>query len=442
MTDTTRRRALAGAGFAMLDASLASSSRAAESGPSAPGLHFNVRDFGAKGDGAADDTAAFQKAREAAGHAGGGIVFAPTGNYLVKGHLVVPDHVALEGVFRAPTARSQNRGTTLLAVEGHGKADGEPFLFLHANSVLKGVTVFYPAQNSAKPVPYPWCVRGAGDNCAVLDTLLVNPWAAVDFGTYPCGRHLVRGLHGQPLHLGIYVDRCLDVGRLEDVHFWPFWTEALIPFTQREGVAFRFARTDWELLNGCFCLGYKIGFHFTAARHDAGNALIVNSGPDVCTVGVQVDWSQVHAGVLFQNCQINAGVLVNEGSLGPVKFVNCGMFGTGYPPPTPHLTHGDVKATHALLRGKGRTTFIGCHFYQPEGPFVPKNFKDEGHPVIYCDGNGLTVSGCDFTAFNRNHIALGPNSRSTIVTGTRFLGGLKLHNAGQGKVQAETNIDE
>jgi hypothetical protein len=52
------------------------------------------------------------------------------------------------------------------------------------------------------------------------------------------------------------------------------------------------------------------------------------------------------------------------------------------------------------------------------------------------------VSGCDFTGFARNHIALGPNSRSTILTGTRFLGGLKLHNAGQGKVEAGTNIDE
>ena len=132
MTDTTRRHALASAGLAMLGASLASSSRAAENGPSASGLHFNVRDFGAKGDGATDDTAAFQKALETAGHAGGGIVFVPTGNYLIKGHLVVPDNVTLEGVFRAPTAGSQNRGTTLLAVEGQGKADGEPFVFLHA----------------------------------------------------------------------------------------------------------------------------------------------------------------------------------------------------------------------------------------------------------------------------------------------------------------------
>lgn len=401
---------------------------------------YSVAAFGAKGDGKTDDTAAVQKALETAGKGGGGIVFVPTGNYLIKGHLVVPENVSLTGVFQAPTARSQFRGSTLLAVEGKGKGDGPPFIFLHPNAVFKGITVFYPEQDAAKPVPYPWCIRGIGDNCSIIDVLLVNPWNAVDIGTHPCGRHLIRGLYGQPLHLGIFVDQCLDVGRIEDVHFWPFWTEKLIPFTQQDGIAFQFARTDWQMLTNCFCLGYRVGFHFTAARHDAANALIVNSGPDICHIGVLVDFSQVHAGILFQNCQINAGVQVGEGSLGPVKFVNCGFFGTGHE--MPYLSHGGIKASHALLRGQGRTTFLGCHFYYPEGPFVPKDFKDEGHPVIYCDGNGLTVSGCDFTGAKQNHVILGPKAKSTVITGTRFLGGMKLENRGKGKVEAGLNIDE
>lgn len=407
----------------------------------ARGEPINVRDYGAVGDNVTDDTAAFQKALDACSHALGGVVSVPTGNYLIKGHLNVPSFVTLEGVFRAPTARSKHRGTTLSVVEGKGNADGAPFITLSADAALKGVTIFYPEQDATNPVAYPWCVRGIGDNCTVLDVLMINPWNAVDFGTYPCGRHLIRGLYGQPLRTGIFVDQCFDVGRIEDVHFWPFWSEALIPFTQKEAVAFRFARTDWEMLSGCFCLGYKIGFHFTAVRHDAGNALIVNSGPDVCAVGVQVDYSQVHAGILFQNCQINAGVQVNEGSLGPVKFMNCGLFGTGVSP-LPYLEHGDSKATHVMLKGQGRATFIGCHFYQPEGQFVQKDFVDPGHHVIYGDGNGLTVSGCDFTGFKRNHIGLGPKSKSTIVTSTRLLGGLQLNNLGEGKVETAANIDE
>jgi hypothetical protein len=310
----------------MLGAPFASSLRAADDARSAPGTYLNVRDLGARGDGTTDDTAALQKALEAAGQAGGGIVFVPTGNYLIKGHLVVPDNVTLEGVFRAPTARSQNRGTTLPAVEGQGKADGEPFIFLHANSVLKGVTVFYPEQNQDAPVPYPWCVRGIGDNGALLDTLLVNPWQGVDLATFPCGRHLVRGLYGQPLKTGLFIDNCLDCGRLEDIHFWPFWTEKLIPFTQREGTAFLIARTDWEMISNCFCLGYRVGFEFTSAGHDGPNCLITNSGPDVCLTGVLVRVSQVRAGIVFANCQINAGVVVTP-EVGGKPLLFAGLFG-------------------------------------------------------------------------------------------------------------------
>ncbi|HEX4341974.1 MAG TPA: glycosyl hydrolase family 28-related protein, partial [Verrucomicrobiae bacterium] len=45
---------------------------------------FNVRDYGAKGDGQAFDTDAIQKALDACGAAGGGTVKLPAGTYLSK----------------------------------------------------------------------------------------------------------------------------------------------------------------------------------------------------------------------------------------------------------------------------------------------------------------------------------------------------------------------
>ncbi|WP_335944278.1 putative Ig domain-containing protein [Pseudomonas sp. G166] len=45
---------------------------------------FNVQDFGAKGDGITDDTAAIQSAIDAAAAAGGGQVYMPTGTYIVS----------------------------------------------------------------------------------------------------------------------------------------------------------------------------------------------------------------------------------------------------------------------------------------------------------------------------------------------------------------------
>ncbi|MEU0213612.1 glycosyl hydrolase family 28-related protein [Streptomyces sp. NPDC006265] len=51
---------------------------------------FNVRDYGAKGDGAADDRAAIQAAINAASAAGGGTVYIPVGTYLLGGTLSIP----------------------------------------------------------------------------------------------------------------------------------------------------------------------------------------------------------------------------------------------------------------------------------------------------------------------------------------------------------------
>src|ERR1035438_2754958 len=62
---------------------------------------YSVRDYGAKGDGKTDDTGSFQKALDAAGQGGGGVVYAPRGNYFFAGHLKVPNAVALKGVWES-----------------------------------------------------------------------------------------------------------------------------------------------------------------------------------------------------------------------------------------------------------------------------------------------------------------------------------------------------
>jgi hypothetical protein len=117
---------------------------------------WNVRDFGAKGDGKSDDTAAFQRALDEAGKAGGGVVYAPRGNYLFKGHLVVPNGVTLKGVWESVPAHNGIRdaglpkptddGTTFLITEGAGSEEGHPFITLNTNSTLKGVVLYYPDQ--------------------------------------------------------------------------------------------------------------------------------------------------------------------------------------------------------------------------------------------------------------------------------------------------------
>ncbi|HKX61471.1 MAG TPA: hypothetical protein VJS65_06500 [Verrucomicrobiae bacterium] len=80
-----------------------------------------------------------------------------------------------------------------------------------------------------------------------------NPYLGIDLASYPAGRHLVRGVYGEPLLVEIAVDKCLDVGRIMDVHFWTFWSayfnvngeSPITTFRAHNAVAFHFMRSDW-----------------------------------------------------------------------------------------------------------------------------------------------------------------------------------------------------
>ncbi len=62
-----------------------------------PDIIFNVKDYGAKGDGNTNDTPAFMSALYAAYQSGGGIVYVPKGSYHVLSTLVIPENVHLKG---------------------------------------------------------------------------------------------------------------------------------------------------------------------------------------------------------------------------------------------------------------------------------------------------------------------------------------------------------
>ncbi len=430
MERISRRRLLRGATVAAaagsLGAALPPAIRAGDPGPqrlSTSGL--NVRDFGAIGNGKSDDASAFAAAMKEAAAGGGGLIAVPRGNYLIQGTLDVPENVTLEGVFRAPTARTQNRGSTLLAVAGVGKADGTPFITLHQNSTLHGLTVFYPEQKQANPpTPYPWTVRGIGDNCSLVDVLLVNPYQAVDFGTHPAGRHWICGLFAQPLYRGIFVDQCYDVGRIQDVHFWPFWggwEGDLGQFTREQGIAFTIGRTDWEYMFNCFCIGFRVGFQFVQTKAGAPNAVLTQCGSDIGPTAVRVECVQEHAGISFVNGQFMAGIEVRETNSGPVKFTACGFWGI----PT--------TDSHAILEGRGHTIFNGCHF-------TGWGRKNAEAPCIHAKRGGLTVTACDFAERSRAQIAIEPDVEAALIFGNRFRGEARVANRAGTRAQISMNI--
>ncbi|MGO8930324.1 MAG: glycosyl hydrolase family 28-related protein [Limisphaerales bacterium] len=268
--------------------------------------------FGAMGDGTNDDTTAIQSALNNVATNGGGIVFLPQGNYLINSSLVVPAQTSLVGVWRAPTAYSQYLGTTLLAVAGAGATNGNPFITLQGNnSTLEGVTIYYPNQVANNPpTPYPWAVSGGGgDNVTIQNVSLVNPYLGIDLATHTSARHLVRGVYGQPLLVGIAVDQCYDIGRIMETHFWPFWTQNtnVEAFQSANAVTFDFMRTDWEVVQDVFSWGYSIGARFRASTNGSMNGQMSNVNFDNVDVGLQLSATQPYA-IHISNLNVaNAG---------------------------------------------------------------------------------------------------------------------------------------
>ncbi len=388
----------------------------------------NVRDYGAKGDGVTDDTSAFQAALDAVADKGG-TVFVPVGSYLIKTHLVIPSKVTLEGIWKIPTAWTQNKGSTLLAVEGEGSEEGPAFITLNPNSTIKGLTIFYPNQDPNNIRKYPWCVRGAGgDNCSIVDCLLVNPYLGVDFGTNPSGRHYIRNLYGQPLRKGIFVDRCFDIGRIENVHFWPFWSWAdgspIQKWMTKNSEAFIFGRTDWEYVFNTFSFGYGIGYRFVETKDGACNGNFLGIGADATNIAVLVEECQA-PGLLITNGEFVSffgdnptEVVVKGTNTGVVQFTNCSFWGPAH--------------QIARIDGSGTVNFNTCNFCSWD--------KDRlGVPAIETFGGNLLVNGCNFIS-DRVQVSLRGSTKSAVITANRFAGPQRVFNLAKANVQIGLNV--
>ena len=113
----------------------------------APGMEgvFSVKDFGAAGDGATDDTAAIQAAIDKAAEQGGR-AYIPPGQYLVAGSLVVKPGVAVVGAAVAPLYIKPLIGSVILATGGRDDEEAPPLFDLGDSSAVQGITVYYPEQ--------------------------------------------------------------------------------------------------------------------------------------------------------------------------------------------------------------------------------------------------------------------------------------------------------
>ena len=421
-------RFLTGAGML----GLASVANAQPSTPILTNNVVNVREFGAVGDGKTDDTTAIQSALHQAATTTP-VCFLPHGQYRVNGSLTVPAGVTLCGVSGGVPHSEHPVGSVLLAYGGRGHADGTPLITLKSNAVLRNVTIHYPEQRLDDVTPYPWTVRIDGELCQVLDVTMTNPFQGVDTGSRWNELHLIRNIFACPLSIGIYIDQCTDIGRIENVHFNPnFWQRmGLEPkgsghgdirgYLEKNLVGFKIGQTDWEFISNCFVIFAKIGFHFDDFGHGPGNAVVTQSGSDICPCAVRVDRTQGHAGLQWANGQFMSTIEIAPTNQGPVKFTNCGFWG--------------MERTQEHIRHNSPSTLAltACHF-------TAWDRAGKKDPAVRASNGRLIVNGCEFMDGGKPAIRLDKGLKAATIFGCAFRSDKAIEDNSGAQVRTDLNI--
>jgi hypothetical protein len=334
----------------------------------------NVKDFGAVGNGVADDTAAIQ----AALNSGKALVFLPEGNYKVTASITIPENVTLEGTLQPMTtgalwdgATSTWRIPTNVSViqvafgSGSTSQSSSP-IRLQRNSCVRGISFYYPSQSFSSPSLYPPTVSlkpiitGNPVTEKVYGPVIeschfCNPWIAIEF-TEKNGRCLIRNICGYAFKNFLFIDQGDEVNRVENIQLnlintfygdWPLNYILNWQFVDKTNAAVKIGSSDLLELKDVFCYGFWIGINikqFSALRPNgifiseggfegsARNAVIESDFRRIIFTKVQFgtasnlsDWNLNSANwPLCRSITVFADSLTSEPD--EIRFLNCRVF--------------------------------------------------------------------------------------------------------------------
>ena len=377
----------------------------------------------AKADGFTDDTPAIQRALDQAADAGGKVNLPPA-RYLVKGSLRIPPGVTLQGVMDSPVWSEPLKDSVILATGGRDSEEGPALFEMGHSSAVRGLSVFYPEQQTTNIHPYAWTFHLQGNDNTVENITLINSYNGIRIGPEANVRHRIRSVYGCVLRRGILVDNCSDIGRIENVQFHCHWWSAAAvggdgkaahEFMWRNCEAFIFARTDWEYVNNTFVFPVNIGYRFLASKAGAANGQFSGIGADESQVAVQVEQIQ-GPGLLIANGQFvcmhgdpRIEVLVEPACEGSVRLVNCAFWGPAR----------QCVVSHS----RSFVSLSDCYISRTYGGPA----QEPELPLVEADGGRLQVRGCSFGTAEPS-IALRKGLQQAIVTGNNGVRGVKIVN--------------
>jgi len=356
---------------------------------------FNVKDYGAVGDGVINDTVAIQQAVAAAVTNGGGIVFVPDGEYLMTGNLNLGVGVELRGNSggRHDSDTRAELGSLILIDIGKNQPDGTPFITLGDTSGLRGISFFYPDQNYTDDNAYdafPYMVQANGDKNYIIDCFAGNAYQAAELNG---DDHLVEYTFFGGLRSTYRANNCSG-GRIQNCHIKPdFWRDTHLPGNPSEN--YNLGPFKWDIgkeleaiyLNGC--THYSIMGIFNHASHEL--LTVDNSSGQSMMVAAE---------------QVQHGITVKNGSQ-PFDFIMTGATVNNI---------GDYTGQYGIKTLSGYTGFArfftGYHWGTSEEALASEGgylylqqcdiggFKRKGAMNFSCGTNGaMTLESCTSDVF-------------------------------------------
>ena len=181
--------------------------------------HFNVKDYGAIGDGTTDDTVAIQGAILAAEAVSGGIVFIPVGNYKITAAL----HCTVSGV----TITGVNRDSSTIEIPATFTL-ADPAVF-DIDCAEPGIIIQHLGINFTQPdttvraslTAYPPAIRITAPRTQLINIKIQQAIVGIDL-IDNAGGCTLDNINMSAYTSGVKIDGCLDTVRINNLHFWVF----------------------------------------------------------------------------------------------------------------------------------------------------------------------------------------------------------------------------
>ncbi len=306
---------------------------------------------------------------------GGGALFLPAGEYDCYSDIIVPTGTSLYGEWYSPEQNMKAGGTVLKVHADCGAGDdkGNAFVTMSRDSLIRGLTFWYPEQTDFKnPVKYPATVQ-LNTSTHAENITLINSYKGIV--TVAGGTSIacpnVANIYGTPLSVGLNLDGVGDIMRVENVNFSAdYWAQSGLSgapagedldalknwlYYNAAGIVLR--RIDWSYITCCTVKGYQAGVMFTLSeittdRYPNGqclNLLLEDCQTGLFAAGIS-EFGEMLTSSVIRNCEngIWVGTPLNNPDGKQILYTNSEL----------NVTDVEITATNAAIRIQQKTTLM------------------------------------------------------------------------------------